>query len=103
MKKTFYQALLIAALISHTSLFPLDADIFKETLTLSASVEAQEQQENVQDLPFDCFIQIRNHCKREFSAFNFDLNNSPSKAQELQKCFWTAQCVQKIKNPAHLS
>jgi hypothetical protein len=102
MHNLIHQALLVATL-APTSLFCIDPDIFKETLTLSASVEAQEQQESEQDLPFDCFIQIRNHCKREFAAFNFDLNNSPAKAQELQKCFWTAQCVQKIKNPAHLS
>lgn len=84
-------------------IYCIDPDIFKETLTLSTAVEAQEQQEAVQDLPFDCFIQIRNHCKREFSAFNLDLNNSQSKAEELQKCFWTAQCVQKIKKPVRLS
>jgi 5-bromo-4-chloroindolyl phosphate hydrolysis protein len=84
-------------------IYCIDPDIFKETLTLSSPVEAQEQQESVQDLSFDCFIQIRNLCKREFAAFNFDLNNSPTKAEELQKCFWQNKCVQKFKKPVHLS
>lgn len=97
MHNLFHQALLLAALVFHTTLFCLDADIFKETLTLSPTAHAHEEPESIPDLPFDCFIQIRNHCKREFIAFNLDVNNCPFKAQELQKCVLTAQCIQKIK------
>lgn len=68
MKTIFNQALLLVALFYNTPIFCNDFDIFKETLTLSTPVEAQESPSEVKKSPSeqDCVAVL---CQPQQKAF----------------------------------
>lgn len=104
MNNFFYTALLLAALCFSTSIFCNDFDIFKEALTLSAPVEAQEQLENKAEVPDVCIALATLQCREQFKAFNFAAKEDyKSKAKAIRKCLWNAPCAQGFKKPTHLS
>ena len=104
MQYFFKQALLLAALFFSTSIFCNDFDIFKETLTLSTPVEAQDLQENKRQVTDACIAQAIIQCRAQFKAFNFAAKEEyEAKAQEIDKCLWNAPCAQGFKKPTRLS
>lgn len=67
--KTHLFITLIASLITFTSLFPIDADIFKEMLMMSMPVETQEQPASLKSQPNDCQRLIESYCHTQQQAF----------------------------------
>lgn len=78
-------------------LFCIDADIFKEMLTLSTPVEAQENSSKVQ-ISDECIWDATLHCKAHFKAWRIaPKQESESSMHDLQNCLWSTPCAHVVK------
>jgi hypothetical protein len=99
--KIISKALLLAAL-SNSSINCVDADIFKEMLTLSTSVEAQEQQ-NYASISDECVWLASIKCRTQIRAFTTATEDKSAKFEETKSCLWSVPCAQHVKKSARLS
>lgn len=104
MNKFFNKALLFAALSSTSLIICIDADIFKETLTLRTSVEAQEQQDNTPVISSECVWQATLKCRAQIRAFRFAPEQDyQTKALEARECLISHPCALSFKKADHFS
>lgn len=94
---------LLSTLFCSCAIHCIDADIFKETLTLSTPVEAQEQPAQ-KEVSVECAWIATKQCRAQFKAYN---NASPNDnhahiAATLEACLLSAPCVQKFKKHTRL-
>lgn len=94
---------LIISLITITPLFSVDADIFKEMLTLSAPIETQEQKSSSSKPEYDCQQLIEWQCRSQRRAFEqaqiaafitADAHSLQKEFRQLNRCRNIIPCVQ---------
>ncbi|CAN5211868.1 hypothetical protein BH09DEP1_BH09DEP1_3160 [soil metagenome] len=95
MKTSTHKALLLAALFLSPSLFCNDFDVFKEMLTSSTFVEAQEKQTQSPIPIADCQIAALAGCKAEQIAFNRAWHYTDNKELIAAKFALLEECASK--------
>lgn len=97
MKHIVNKALLFAALFIVPSIYCIDGDIFKEMVTFSTSVEAQEHpaQNEVSD---ECVWASTIECRAHIRAYrNASQDEIETKKTMLKKCLFNTACARAVK------